>query len=108
MNFGILRAFAKSGDIFFFDVNTRRMVHVTKTDQYRRRGTRCTEQRQDEEEYNRQKRSSLGFRVTDVSPVNTMSNKKQIQILIPFQIQFFPSWASANWRVMKVEKLQMK
>ena len=107
MNFGILRAFAKSGDIFFFDVNTRRIL-CNKTDQYRRRGTRCTEQRQDEEEYNRRKRSSLGFQVTDVSPVNTMSNKKQIQILIPFQIQFSPSWATANWRVMKAEKLQMK
>ena len=81
---------------------------LTKTDQYRRRGTRCTEQRPDEEEYNRQKRSSLGFRVTDVSPVNTMSNKKQIQILIPFQIQFFPSWATADWRVMKAENLYMK
>ena len=108
MNFGILRAFAKSGDIFFFDVNTRRIL-CNKTDQYRRRGTRCTEQRQDEEEYNRQKRSSLGFRVTDVSPVNTMSNKKQIQkqiqILIPFQIQIFRSREAANLRVMKAEKL---
>ena len=104
MNFGILRAFAKSGDIFFFDVNTRRIL-CNKTDQYRRRGTRCTEQRQDEEEYNRRKRSSLGFQVTDVSPVNTMSNKKQIQILIPFQIQIFRSWEAANLRVMKAEKL---
>ena len=56
----------------------------------------CTEQRQDEEEYNRQKRSSLGFRVTDVSPINTMSHKKQIQILILFQIQIFRSWATAD------------
>ena len=79
-----------------------------KTDQYRRRGTRCTEQRQDEEEYNRQKRSSLGFQVTDVSPVNTMSHKKQIHILILFQIQIFRSWAPVDWSVMKAEKLQTK